>query len=682
MTTISLLAKQDHLAKVATTRDPVKALSEFVWNAVDADAKNVSIEFATNALDGIEAIRIVDDGLGISRRRVETAFGQLGDSWKKDAGPTPGLGRAMHGKEGRGRLRFFSLAQRAVWTTRHRDPDGVVRGLTIAIEASALDRCDIEGGPTAATTGTEVELRGLKETFDWLRNDEAFGQLSVQFASYLLQYRNATIVFNGRTLDPRVNIARDYDLPSIAVQTTGRLVEDLTIKVIEWVSRNDGRRIYFGTQGGIVLGSLPAHVTAPGFEFSAYASSSLFRELHDANLLELDDLGDPTFLQVLDNVRERLSDHFRSRQAERSSGLIEDLKLRGAYPYEHDPRDDVERRERQVFDIATYAVSSYSREFSRADATMQKMALTMLREAVRHNPESISTILKAVVGLPKNRQDEFSSLLGRAELGNIISASSLIADRIVALETLRAMVFEPKHVRSVKERGELDAIVRDNTWIFGENFHITLPEAGLTRVMARVAEELGKGGGNAKVRQPDGRSGRLDAFMGRAVPHADGDHREFLVVELKRPSVAAGRKEVAQLEDYVRTIKAQPDYTGTSTSWTFILITGTCSSDVENRIVQPDRPRGLIDNAPTAKVWVRTWSEVIREAEGRLRFVQDKLKVAVDRDEIDERIAWMRASILKERPSGADGESADRPEDARRGTGSPTDSRAQRDVNA
>ena len=35
----------------------------------------------------------------------------------------------------------------------------------------------------------------------------------------------------------------------------------------------------------------------------------------------------------------------------------------GVYPYEGDPRDEVERRERQVFDIATHAVSSYSRDF-------------------------------------------------------------------------------------------------------------------------------------------------------------------------------------------------------------------------------------------------------------------------------------------------------------------------------
>ena len=38
MVVLTLMAKHDHLQRVASTRDYVKALSEFVWNALDADA--------------------------------------------------------------------------------------------------------------------------------------------------------------------------------------------------------------------------------------------------------------------------------------------------------------------------------------------------------------------------------------------------------------------------------------------------------------------------------------------------------------------------------------------------------------------------------------------------------------------------------------------------------------------
>jgi hypothetical protein len=82
MTVFTLKAKNDHLQKVASTRDYIKAISEFVWNALDADATAVSVEFLRNALDGLEGIIIREDGTGISRARAEHDFESLGESWK------------------------------------------------------------------------------------------------------------------------------------------------------------------------------------------------------------------------------------------------------------------------------------------------------------------------------------------------------------------------------------------------------------------------------------------------------------------------------------------------------------------------------------------------------------------------------------------------------------------------
>jgi hypothetical protein len=127
---------------------------------------------------------------------------------------------------------------------------------------------------------------------------------------------------------------------------------------------------------------------------------------------------------------------------------------------------------------------------SRRPTPLKKITLGLLREALTHNPESVSRILRAVFNLPKVRQDEFSSLLDKTELGHIISASSLIANRVVVLKVLGEIVFEPKQRRTIKERGELDVLIRDNTWIFGESFHFTIPVVGLTKVMNRVSEEL------------------------------------------------------------------------------------------------------------------------------------------------------------------------------------------------
>ncbi len=238
----------------------------------------------------------------------------------------------------------------------------------------------------------------------------------------------------------------------------------------------------------------------------------------------------------------------------------------------------------------------------------------------------------------------------KTELGNIISASSLIADRVTTLEVLKGMVFDPHHRTTIKERGELDALVRDNTWIFGEHFHITMSEAGLTRVMERVSEELGSARKKGSVRKASGAVGRVDCFLGRSVPHPDPDKREFLLVELKRPSLKIGRTELDQLEDYVNSIKKQPDYAHTSAYWNFYLVTSEYDGSIEGRIKQKDRPVGLYLEDDNSRVWVKTWSELIHECESRFRFIQDKLTVEVSGAEIEDRIAALKTSIMKREP--------------------------------
>ncbi|CUX18253.1 conserved hypothetical protein [Agrobacterium tumefaciens str. CFBP 5621] len=234
-------------------------------------------------------------------------------------------------------------------------------------------------------------------------------------------------------------------------------------------------------------------------------------------------------------------------------------------------------------------------------------------------------------------------------MSNIISASSMIADRLTSIEVIKDMVNNPERRLSVKERGELDLIVQDNTWIFGEQFHISLPEAGLTRLMKRVAEDLGNKKRKGSVTKRNGKSGRADVFLGRVIPHPAHEHREYLLIELKRPSDDVGREQFDQIEDYANALINQPEFENTSTSWNFFLMTTGIKEDQLHRITQDGRPTGLFLDLGRAKVWVKKWSEVLRLAEARLQFVQDVLKVEVTDEEIDQRVAAVKTSLLRQR---------------------------------
>src|SRR5262249_40345443 len=66
--TIAVEVGEDHLA--AFRRSPGVAIAELIWNGPDADAKEVVVEYELNALDGVEAVTVRDNGLGKAQREL------------------------------------------------------------------------------------------------------------------------------------------------------------------------------------------------------------------------------------------------------------------------------------------------------------------------------------------------------------------------------------------------------------------------------------------------------------------------------------------------------------------------------------------------------------------------------------------------------------------------------------
>ena len=188
MTTLSLQARQDFLEKDARVSDSLKGIAEFVWDALDADAGAVQVELVKNDIGGITAIRIVNDGHGILRERADHDFANLGDSIKRKMSRTRTHERAVHGKEGRGRLKFFSITRLAKWHTVYEDGEKRF-AFDLTIQSNNLEHCELtDATETDAPTGTVVELISPKEPFDRLGSSDAFREFSTIIAPYILQY--------------------------------------------------------------------------------------------------------------------------------------------------------------------------------------------------------------------------------------------------------------------------------------------------------------------------------------------------------------------------------------------------------------------------------------------------------------------------------------------------------------
>ena len=113
MLDIVVQVETDHSERL-TSAKPIVALSELIWNAYDADASRVSVNFQGNELTNLALIQIEDDGDGIPYRQADGFFQSLGGSWKKKGAKTK-KGRFIHGERGQGRFKAFALGESVTW---------------------------------------------------------------------------------------------------------------------------------------------------------------------------------------------------------------------------------------------------------------------------------------------------------------------------------------------------------------------------------------------------------------------------------------------------------------------------------------------------------------------------------------------------------------------------------------
>ncbi len=325
---IYVQAQADHIASLAKA-SPVAALEELVWNALDADARNVTIDLVRNALGAVDAVRISDDGTGIDILKTDSTFGSLGGSWKRSASGTLLAHRKVHGHRGCGRFKAFALGSRVEWRTTTRAANELISyAISGTLENPGVFEIAHYPAPGPAT-GTEVFISGAFANCDVLLNaEETVQALAARFALYLRSYPGIRIYFCGLPVTPVIvqNKETEYE-----IQPENGTV--LKLRIIEWKRRftGAGKLVFSGTDG-FCLYERNSPVRSGGISFTAYLVSQRFIQMNAENMLELDELN-PELRMYLDAAAKTLKKHFTAVQAEaaESSGL-DAWKRDGSYP--------------------------------------------------------------------------------------------------------------------------------------------------------------------------------------------------------------------------------------------------------------------------------------------------------------------------------------------------------------
>lgn len=630
-------------------RDPVTGLVEVVWNALDADATEVSLTVVDNGADGVASVEVKDNGTGMTLAEAERGFGSLGGSWKSVATETRS-GRSLHGRKGRGRYAAYGVGGQVIWQSVAED-EGVRRRIRLSGFRSDLRAFEV-GDPEQSTddTGTLVRIAMLTQAAQTrLINPNVKEELTAAFALYLKRYEQVTVKWQGDAIEPDRLIERETSYSLGTFEDA-----EATLTVIEWSFSRAPRVIYLCNEQGMTVGEVPAEVPARGFTYTAYVKWQPLAELrHDWMLA---DLGGGPAAAVLERARTSLRKHFQHREDERRREVIEEWRFEDVYPFKEAPRTETEEIARETFDVVALAASKVINE---SKPNGRKLALSLIREATETSPSALRRVLEDVIGLSPEQLTEFDELLNRTSLSNMLKASRVIGDRLDFLALLDTIIWEREPKKATLERNHLHKLLEQEPWVFGEEWSVSTSDQRLSRVLRAHLGLLGEGmsvaeDSNDPVLLSDGREGRPDLVLWRAA-EVHQNRLEHLVVELKRPSKTLGAAEVQQIEMYADAVIEDNRFDKQTTHWEFWLIGDEVDSFVTKRRNQSNTELGVIQKTDQYTIRVKLWSEVQRDAFHRHKFVQRNLEWEASRDDsvarMRQKYADMLPPILQEGPS-------------------------------
>jgi hypothetical protein len=608
---------------------PVKALAEAIWNALDVGADHVSVDFEFTPLDAIKTIVVTDDGEGMNRERAGIGFGEYGDSWKRRIDARTHNGRSVHGQRGQGRYDILHLGTAARWTSIAEQVDGKLGIIEMELQASdPRNFRSSDPSPDSGPTGTTLRIANVTPDADSELNRPALAEsLAADFALYLRQYPDVEIQVRGVIVDPS-----SQHLPPVDMEVdVDGLESAVTVTFIEWNKKAKGtQRIYLCDANGAALLDVGADLRSRDTNFTAYICWDGFKDQDTSAHLAIlggDDLGAKVFAAG----REAVIGHLVQRAQERRARSVEDWKSEKSYPYTAEPKTAPEKVIRKTFDIVAISATPV---LAKMDIEQRRFSMQLMKVAVETDPSAVQKVMREVLRLPEDRIEEMALLFERTTLESMITATHSILSRLDFLTGLRTLIFDAEAKKATTERRQLHKILEREAWIFGDEWALTASDETLRRVLVKHLKFLGEDAAYADVMPESQAAGKVlipDLVLSGSAS-SFSKSREYLVVELKRPSVILGKEELDQIEAYAIAITEDDQFSQPHISWDFWLVGNSYNDYVTRKLNTPGNPHGCALVAPKFRVNVRSWAEVLGEAEHRHKYVEQALAVTSDED--------------------------------------------------
>ena len=488
----------------------------------------------------------------------------------------------------------------------------------------------------AVNTGTIVHLHGIPE--DRLSQvsklddtTEMVPELLSVFAPYLLAHRELSIIYSGLELNPDKHIEAKEE-KEIRFENEDRSIIKAKAIIIKW-KQSQYNKLYICGSTGVVYEEKD-YAPLKRLSASIYLMSDYFEELHKHNLLALG-MANPVYAYFEDETKEFVKDLISKQSAKEASEEIGRLKEEGIYPYEGEPADEINKAERNVFDVFAVEVNKAVPQLKSAKTETKKLTYRLIKEAINTNPSSIKTILTEVFNLTKEQQNELAELLTRTHLTEIIDVAKTVSDRLQFLYVLEQMVYNDELGKPIKERSQFHKILLKELWIFGEKYTLGTTDQSLKNLLKEHIKCLGREELIPNIPQEAVKDlSRIPDICLFKQICPGYDQYEHIVIELKRPTKELTKKEVDQIEDYALTVVKNPLFDKTKTKWKFILLGQKFDQYVEDKLTNITQGEGNFYNSKewNCSISVLKWSTIIQENKFKYEFLRQKLNSELTND--------------------------------------------------
>ncbi len=611
---------------------PKDAIKELIWNACDADAKNINVSFGFNGFAGAETISDVivkDDGHGIPFDLVSEYFGKYGRSQKTYSDKSPS-GRIYHGKLGQGRYKSISVGNFIHWKTTYCAYDKKLYTYEIRIDADS--RMDISFSErqelsNAKHSGTVVHIHGIPDdrinaVSKLTENADMLPELLATFAPYLLAYSDISINYNGVTIRPETQIEKHAE-KALTFEEEGKIPITARAKAIRW-KQSFFSKLYICGSSGVVYEEQDYSLLKRNAT-SVYLLGEYFEKMHRENTLMMG-LTDPVYAYFDDETRKFAREFTQEQELNDAAAEIQRIKDEGAYPFVGEPADEVAKAAQSVFDVLAVEVNRAVPQLKTSHTQTKKLTYRLIKEAINTNPASIKTILTEVFNLTQKQQDDLAKLLSHTQLPEIIDVARTISDRLTFIYLLDQMVYNDSVGKPIKERTQFHRILLKELWIFGEKYALGTSDQSLKNLLIEHIKRLGRDELIPEIpseavedltRIPD------ICLFEQVCPSYE--HFEHLVIELKRPTLTLTIKELDQIRDYALTVAKNPLFDKSRTKWHFILLGQKFDDDVTEALKNEVVGDGNYYNASNISISVLKWCSIIQDNKLKYEFLRSKL---------------------------------------------------------